>query len=489
MLKYTAVSLARTKIEMLAVPVCEDAAIHDDPQVLELIAAATALEEFSGENKQEVMLYHPAETRVQRCLCMGVGALGKLTAETLRSFAGRAVQAAIKAKRDSLVIAVPLAQAVGLEAQAIVQAIMEGALLANHIFDAYKEKAKDKPLKEIALRTAPAVSKSLAGLVDKTETICSSALLARQWINTPSNCKVPAQLAEMVTAAARKAGLRINILSESRLKQQNFNALLAVAAGSSHPPCLVELHYAPKGAGKTIVLVGKGVTFDTGGISLKQSSGMDAMKGDMSGAAAVAATLIAVSRLKPRHRIVGILPMVENMPSGTATRPGDIVTSYAGKTVEIGNTDAEGRLILIDAMAYAVKKYKPDVMIDLATLTGACVVALGEKIAAVFSNDDELAKTVAASGETVYERCWPMPLAEDYKELLKSDYADISNMPNTRYGGAITAALFLSEFVGETRWAHIDIAGPAFGKKNGDYCGPGGTGFGVRLLCDLIEKL
>jgi len=489
MIKFTAVSLVRTKVEMLAVPVCEDTTIHEDPQIQALIASATALEEFKAEDKQEVMLYHPAETKVQRCLCMGMGKRRKLSAETLRSFAGRAVQAAIKARRSNLVIAVPQAETVGLELQTMAQAIMEGALLANDVFDAYKEKSKDKPLKEIALRTVPAASKSLAGLVAKTETICSSTLLARHWINTPSNRKVPAQLAQMVTTEARKAGLAINTLSEAKLKQQHFGALLAVAAGSSHPPCLLELRYAPKGARKTIVLVGKGVTFDTGGISLKQSSGMDAMKGDMSGAAAVAAALIAAAQLKPRHRIIGIMPMVENMPSGTATRPGDIVTSYAGKTVEIGNTDAEGRLILIDAMAYAVKKYKPDVMIDLATLTGACVVALGEKIAAVFSKDDELAKTVAASGEAVYERCWPMPLAEDYKELLKSDYADISNMPSTRYGGAITAALFLSEFVGETRWAHIDIAGPAFGKKNGDYCGPGGTGFGVRLLCDLIEKL
>jgi leucyl aminopeptidase len=298
---------------------------------------------------------------------------------------------------------------------------------------------------------------------------------------------VPAQFADMVTGAARKTGLKISVLTEAQLKQKKFGALLAVAAGSSHPPRLVELSYKPKGAKKTIVLVGKGVTFDTGGISLKPSAGMEAMKSDMSGAAAVAATLIAIAQLKPGHHIVGVLPIVENMPSGSATRPGDIVTSYAGKTVEIGNTDAEGRLILIDAMAYAVKKYKPDVLIDLATLTGACLVALGEKLAAVFSKDDELAQAIVTAGQVVHERCWTMPMPEDYKEQLKSDYADINNMPSTRYGGAITAALFLSEFVGETHWAHIDIAGPAFGKKGSDYCGPGGSGFGVRLLCNFIE--
>jgi len=213
------------------------------------------------------------------------------------------------------------------------------------------------------------------------------------------------------------------------------------------------------------------------------------MKADMAGAAAVAGTMLAVAEQKPKQRIIGLTPLVENMPSGKATRPGDIVTSYAGKTVEIGNTDAEGRLILIDAMAYAIKKYKPDVMIDLATLTGACVVALGERMAAVFSPDEALSRAVVAAGQETFERCWPMPLPEDYKELLKSDLADISNMPSTRYGAAISAALFLSEFVGDTRWAHIDIAGPAFDKKGGDYRGPGGTGFGVRLLCSLIDKL
>jgi leucyl aminopeptidase len=232
--------------------------------------------------------------------------------------------------------------------------------------------------------------------------------------------------------------------------------------------------------------VGKGVTFDSGGINLKSSGGLEGMKMDMAGAAAVAGTLLAVAGLQPKIGVIGVLPLVENMPSGTATRPGDIIRSYAGKTVEIGNTDAEGRLILIDAMAWAVKKYKPDVMVDLATLTGACVVALGEKIAGVFSPDDDLAGAILASAEKTHERCWRLPLPDDYKEYLKSDLADIANMSSSRWGGAITAALFLAEFVGATRWAHIDIAGAAYTKKDGAYCRAGGTGFGVRLLCDLL---
>jgi leucyl aminopeptidase len=278
-------------------------------------------------------------------------------------------------------------------------------------------------------------------------------------------------------------------LREKDLRQNKFGALLAVAAGSQSKPSLVLLEHRPAHAKKTLALVGKGVTFDSGGLNLKTGGSMSGMKADMSGAAAVAATLITLARLKSNVHAVGAIPIVENMPSGKATRPGDIVRSYSGKTVEIGNTDAEGRLILIDAMSYVVKNYKPQIMIDLATLTGACRVALGVKIAGVFTRDNELAQAIMTSGDKTHERCWQMPLPEDYKELLKSDFADINNMSNTRWGGAITAALFLAEFSGETRWAHIDIAGPAYIDKEEAYCGPGGTGFGVRLLCDLIEQL
>jgi len=252
---------------------------------------------------------------------------------------------------------------------------------------------------------------------------------------------------------------------------------------------MVILEHNPVKAKKTIAFVGKGVTFDSGGINLKPTASLADMKMDMSGAAAVAATLITAARLKLRLNLVGVIPIVENMPSGAASRPGDIIKSYDGKTVEIGNTDAEGRLILIDAISYAVKKYKPRILIDLATLTGACVVALGEKIAGTFSFDDKLAENIFLSGQKTHERCWRMPMPEDYKELIKSDFADLNNVGSTRYGGAITAALFLSEFVKDTLWAHIDIAGPAYAKKESSYCGVGGTGFGVRLLFDLMERL
>ena len=279
------------------------------------------------------------------------------------------------------------------------------------------------------------------------------------------------------------------MLGKKELKQKKFGAILAVAEGSSSAPGMVIVDYHPRGAKSTAALVGKGVTFDSGGLNLKTTKTINLMKVDMAGAAAVAATVLAAARLKLKQRVIGILPLVENMISGKATRPGDIIRSYSGKTIEIGNTDAEGRLILIDALSYAVQRYKPGILIDIATLTGACVMALGEGYAGVFSNDDELAAAITQSGEKTSERCWRMPLPDDYKDLIKSEVADINNMPGSRWGGAITAALFLSEFVGETRWAHIDIAGPAYRKKGTDYCAPGGTGFGVRLLCDFLSKV
>jgi len=318
--------------------------------------------------------------------------------------------------------------------------------------------------------------------------LCEGTTQARDWVNTPSNEKTPEKFTRSIVSLAKKQGLKVQVLNEAQLKQKKLGALLAVAAGSKSKPALVMLEHRVPGAKKTLALVGKGVTFDSGGLNIKTGTSISDMKSDMSGAAAVAATLIAAAKLKTKTNIIGAIPIVENMPSGQATRPGDIIRSYAGKTIEIGNTDAEGRLILIDAISYVIKRYKPQLLVDLATLTGACVVALGDKIAGVFSNDDELAAGIIASGEKTHERCWRMPLPKDYKELLKSDFADMNNISSSRAGGAITAALFLAEFAADTPWAHIDIAGPAYLKTASAYCGPGGTGFGVRLLGDLLSK-
>ncbi|MBU2522521.1 MAG: leucyl aminopeptidase [Proteobacteria bacterium] len=489
MLSLKSVDLRKVKAETLAIPVCEDRDIHDDKIITSLITRAKKLEEFKGDSGEEVVFYNPPELKAERIILMGLGKLEKLNAESLRAFAGKAVKKCINMKLPEVLIVLPSAKKIKMEMPLPLEAIIEGACLGNHIFDKYKEEKKHIPLEKIDFLVTPDVAKSAGKILKSVTTICEGTIFARDLINTPSNDKKPEQFTKIIADIAEKENLKIKIFDEKELKQNKFGALLAVAAGSPSKPRMIILEYNPKGAKKTVALVGKGVTFDSGGINLKPTGSLDEMKSDMSGAAAVAATLIALAKLKPKIRVVGVIPVVENMLSGDATRPGDIVRSYSGKTVEILNTDAEGRLILIDAISYVVEKYKPETLIDIATLTGSCVVALGEKIAGVFSSDNKLAQSIVSSGEKTYERCWHMPLPDDYKEDLKSDFADLKNIAGSKWGGAITGALFLAEFVGDTKWAHIDIAGPSYQKKGSDYCGVGGTGFGVRLFCDLLEKL
>ncbi|MCG6910027.1 MAG: leucyl aminopeptidase, partial [Deltaproteobacteria bacterium] len=479
MIELKSTDIRKRKTATLAVPLCEDETIHSGA-VQVLAEQAATFEEFDGKAGEELVLHNPPGVKADRVIFMGLGKRSQVRTDTLRTFAGRAVKACIQRKLSGVMIAAPSASSLNLETDAVLEALLEGAYLGNHRFDKYKQEKKLIPLKRMGVLTTPGNAKKQAALVPQVAAVCAGTLLAREWVSTPSNDKRPGAFARMLVREAKKANLKTRVLTEKELRQGKYGAILAVGQGSEDKPRLVEIVYAPKGAKKTVALVGKGVTFDTGGINLKPSAGIEDMKIDMSGAAAVAATMLAVARLKPRVKIAGVIPIVENMPSGSATRPGDIVTSYAGKTVEIGNTDAEGRLILIDAMTHALKRFKPDVMVDIATLTGACMVALGEKVAGVFSHDDELAEAIVAAGRKTHERTWRLPLPEDYKDLLKSDIADLNNMSSSRYGGAITAALFLSEFAGQARWAHIDIAGPAHIKKGMPTCEAGGTGFGVR---------
>ena len=489
MLEIKAVNLKRVNVDTLVVPVCEDREIHTDMTLKSLIDAAKAFEEFSGKKGETFTLFRPAETQINRVVFFGLGKADDVTGETFRAYAGKAVKFCINAGLSAMTIATPSAAELKIDAETLFRTLMEGAFLGNHIFDRYKQEKDKVSLNTVVLMATAAQKKAYSGLARRVAVVCGASIMAREWVTTPSNDKRPEAFAEMIQNAAKSTGLKVRVMDDRWLEKQQFGAMLAVGQGSSAKPRLVTVEYAPKDAKKTVVFVGKGVTFDSGGINLKPSGSIETMKMDMSGAAAVAGTMLAVARLKPDIKVVGVMPLVENMPSGAAIRPGDIIRSYAGKTIEIGNTDAEGRLILIDAMAWAIKQYKPDTLIDLATLTGACVVALGEKIAGVFSKDPELAATIVSCGEKTHERCWTLPLPEDYKELLKNDFADLNNVSSGRWGGAITAALFLSEFVGDTRWAHIDIAGPAWTKKASDYYGAGGTGFGVRLLCDLLERM
>jgi len=479
----------KDKTETLVIPVCEDKDIHDDPALVSLIEKAKAVRNFKGEKDQEVIFYNEPKLNAERVIVIGLGKAEKADTEVLRACAGNSVKKCIRKEPDEVVIALPSEKKFGKPMADMLEAMMEGAFLANHLFDKYKTEKKQTPLKQIAFLVPSDAKKKFAKLESRVSVICEGTILAREWVSIPSGEKTPDQLAGLISEHARKEKLDISIFDEKELKEKGCGAILAVGAGSDSPPRMVVLEYKAKNAKKTIAFVGKGITFDSGGINMKPGGSSRNMKNDMAGAAAVAAALITVARLKPKVNVIGIAPLVENMPSGKSYRPGDILKTFDGKTVEVGNTDAEGRLILIDALSYAVKTYKPDAVIDLATLTGACLTALGDKIAGLFSPDDSLADAIMASGQKTFERCWRLPLPEDYKESLKSEIADKSNVADLNGGGAITAALFLSEFVGETRWAHLDIAGPAFFSKGSAYCGAGGTGFGVRLLCDVLEKL
>jgi leucyl aminopeptidase len=381
--------------------------------------------------------------------------------------------------------------------EALASILVEGALYGAYRFDRLKsgkldkeEKDSDKPkaIEELMLAGCgdrlDAVEKGAkAGMI-----VGSCQNQARDLVNLPGNHLSAEELADAAIEAGKRGGFEVTVFDKKKITELGMGGLLAVNKGSLEPPTFTILDYKPKGkAKKTIALVGKGVTFDSGGISLKPAQGMEEMKSDMSGAAAVIATVEAVAGLGLPLRVIGLVPATDNMPSGSAQKPGDVITTMSGITVEVGNTDAEGRLILADALTYAKKEYDPDVIIDLATLTGACIVALGNSVAGLFSNEDKLAESIFEAGQSSGEKVWKMPLWDEYDELIKSDVADVHNTGG-RGAGSVTAAKFLQKFIdGHKRWAHIDIAGPAFPAKGGSKT-PGATGFGVRLVLDLLKS-
>jgi leucyl aminopeptidase len=481
--------------ECLVIPVCEDAPVHTDQHVGDLLTLIENIGDFKGRTEDTLLLYQSPAASAARVMFVGLGKRGKIDGEGLRGTMGKVVKECMRKELTEVVFCAPDPGKLSMDGSAMLTALFEGALLSNHRFDHYKKEKKNNPLHTIGVHTNDVDGPEGADLARRIGTVCSSVAMAREWVSMPPNEKRPDRFVRSIHKAAEKEKIHITVLDEQTLRKNKMGGILAVGAGSRSRPRMLILDYRPGKRPKaskniqTAVLVGKGVTFDSGGINLKTSSGLEDMKMDMAGAAAVAGILIAMARLKAGCRLIGLIPIVENMISGDASRPGDIIRMYAGQTVEITNTDAEGRLILADAMAYAVKNYKPDLMIDLATLTGACVVALGEKIAGVFSPDDALADAIVAAGDATHERCWRLPLAADYKEMLKSDFADMKNAASNRLAGAITAALFLENFVGDARWAHVDIAGPAYGKKEGPYCPAGGTGFGVRLVIEALNRL
>jgi leucyl aminopeptidase len=377
-------------------------------------------------------------------------------------------------------------------------------VLASYQFDTYRERDKDAaPLLKNAsvLIDRPADLKAARDASRIGVVLAESQNLTRQLSNEPANALPPAELAAAAKRMAREVGLSTHVMDVAQLKKHRMGGMLAVGGGSTHTPRLIVIDHDPqsgpakKGAKRaagstrrlpTVCLVGKGITFDSGGVSIKPSAAMDEMKHDMSGAAAVIGALRACALLKVPVRVVGVIAAAENMPSGTAYRPGDVVTTMSKKTVEILNTDAEGRVVLADALHYANTKFKPDAIVDLATLTGACVVALGKWASGLFGNHAGLIEAVRAAGESTAERAWPMPLWEEHRKAVRSDVADIKNTTG-RDASSSTAAAFLGNFVGETPWVHLDIAGTAWGSSPPPYLKKGATGVGVRLLVELLQ--
>jgi leucyl aminopeptidase len=441
------------------------------------------------------MLWHAAPgdgLRCRRYLVVGLGARGDLTLERYRRHVGDALVECDRLGIASVALPLLPAGATPFPAREAAAALTEGALLGTYRFDRYRSepRAGRRHLKEIQVAAGDAPLRDVTDGISFGETTSSATNFARDLVNEPAGELFPMKMAEIARQVAEESKIGIKVLEPDELRRMGMGGILGVGKGSKNPPCLIRLDYKPEDrSARKVALIGKGLTFDSGGLSLKTSEGMETMKCDMAGSAAVLATLRVLPELAPRCEVVGLMGMAENMPGGGAIRPGDVLKIMNGRTVEVRNTDAEGRLVLADALSYASTFPDLEVAIDLATLTGACVVALGPMAAGVLSNSQELVDDILAAADKAGEAMWQLPLYSEYTEHIKSDIADIKNT-GIRWGGAITAALFLSHFVRDgLKWAHLDIAGPAFGDKEYAYMKKGGSGVGVRTLIRYLLGL
>ncbi|MEK7633168.1 MAG: leucyl aminopeptidase [Patescibacteria group bacterium] len=446
--------------------------------------------EFVGK-AGEVLAVDVHDAAHHHILVIGLGSATDATLESAREMIGTAITLTRRFGAKTLAVEIPVSEEG--DAADVAEAMVVAAQLADYAFDTYKEKNGAKRMKEITLvirdgRDVLRVRKA----VERGCAIAGGVAVARDLVNMPAQVMTPSALAEAAERIVKEAGknFSLKVLDRAECEELGMGSYVAVGNGSDEPLKFLHLTYTPeRSSRKRLAVIGKGVTFDSGGLSLKPGDGMMTMKCDMAGAAAVLGFFTVLGQLQPRCEVHGIIAAVENMPSGKAIRPGDVVKASNGKTIEILNTDAEGRLTLADALTYA-KKLEPTAMVDLATLTGACVVALGEEITGLMSNNDELAQSVLDSAEDAGEKMWRMPLEKRYRSLIESDIADLRNIPTSRYGGSLTAGLFLEEFVDGLPWVHLDIAGPAFAEKPmGSYLGKGGTGHGVRTLVELVERM
>lgn len=459
---------------------------EEDEVVLQALADREIL-----TGKMKSYYYLPTPGRAYKgVLVLGLGLRADFNAEVLRRCVGVAVAPLKRNRVRHIYLDVSHFEALPLDA------FVEGLNLGQYTFDTYKSSEDNNvpvAVGELTILVSDDVDEQAVGLACRQSALVSLAANgARHFANTAANDMTPEKLARAALEIATMEDSQCSciILEREHMAALGMNALLGVAKGGEEEPKLILLEYRHPEASRTTALVGKGVTFDSGGISLKPAGKMHEMKFDMCGAATVLCTLMAISHLKPAINVIGVIPAVTNMPDGRAQTPGDIVRAYNGKTIEVLNTDAEGRLILADALAYTIDKYNPDCIVDIATLTGAAVVALGHVAAAVLGNDDDIVNGLIASGEITGELLWRLPLWRDYEKQMEGAFADLSNIGPDREAGTITAAAFLKAFVGNTPWAHLDIAGTAYGVKNKSYLeSKYATGFGVRLFTRwLLEQ-
>lgn len=490
-------TLYNVATEALVIPHCEeDGHLTEAVQRLDLklgMLLHNFLQkgDFTGKSNQITLLYPVEAIPAPRILLIGLGKRVELDREKVRAAFGKAARYLRDLEIKKFAVATDIGPSL-LTSDATIEAVIEGIILGLYQFTTFKtlERDKIKIIEEVMILEEKEESLAMARDATRSaEIICKAVCFARDLVSAPGNKMTPSALAgEAKSLTMNRKKLKVTIIDDQEMKDLGMNALLGVASGSCQPPKFIIMEY--RGLRKKIspiVLVGKGLTFDSGGISLKPSERMEDMKSDMAGGAAVMGTLRAIADLNLPLNVIGLIPATENLPGGKAYKPGDILTSLSGQTIEVTNTDAEGRLILADALTYACN-FKPAAIIDIATLTGACIIALGEQVSALLSKDENLKLGLKAAADITGEKIWELPLWEEYGEAIKSDIADFKNAGG-RPGGTITAAAFLSKFVDSYPWAHLDIAGPSWLSKDKPYIPKGASGVGVRLLVRFLRDL
>jgi leucyl aminopeptidase len=449
--------------------------------------ALSAAPRFDGKKDKLLPIIAPANLSLSRIVLAGLGKPDSLDARSLQRLGGKLYMHLNGAGETEATLAVEVGASSSISQTDAAAQLAFGAQLRSYRFDKYK--TKQKPEQKASLSSLTVATTDAAAAQSVYEPLGKTAdavFFTRDLVSEPPNVIYPETLAAEAEKL-REFGVEVEILDEHKLRELGMNALLAVAQGSARPARVAVMEWQG-GKGKPLAFVGKGVTFDTGGISIKPAAGMADMKWDMAGSAVVIGLMRLLAARRAKANVVGVVGLVENMPSGTAQRPGDIVTSMSGQTIEVLNTDAEGRLVLADALWYCQDRYKPRLMIDLATLTGAVIVALGHHCAGLYSNNDELADRLIEAGKVVDEQVWRMPLADHYDREIDSDAADVKNIGGGRAGGSIIGAQFLQRFVNDVSWAHLDIAGTAWSTKDAATVPKGATAFGVRLLDRLVSQ-